>query len=126
MNNFLGIWVNIDPTGGMTRLIIEKVDDNTVSFHGYGKCTRTDCNWGTINVPFTLPKLVGTYELSYKTRRITVERSGNQLLAEVFDDYTEADGRTDRTSNYVLERTFILLQTPVIIIPPLIILTLSP
>jgi len=128
MANFVGNWVNTDTnTGGMTRLIIAKVNDNTVSFHGYGKCTPTDCDWGTIDVPLTSPKLVGTYHLSYKSTRITVQRSGNQLLAEVFSDYTEADGRTDRTDNYVMKKQLLILPLPTlkIILTPMIILPTS-
>jgi serine/threonine protein kinase len=119
MNSFLGNWVNVDSnTGGMTRLIIAKVDDNTVSFHGYGACTPTDCDWGEIEVPFALGgTLVGTYHFGYKSTRITVERSGSQLTAEVFDDYTPADGRTDRTTYYTMEKQLIwILPTAQIIV----------
>ena len=128
MANFVGNWVNTDSnTSGMTRLIIAKVNDTTVSFHGYGKCTPTDCDWGTINVPLASPKLVGTYHLSYKAMRVTVQRSGNQLLAEVFNDYTEADGRTDRTNNYVMKKQLLILPMPTlkIIVTPMIILPTS-
>ncbi len=111
MDDFLGDWVNVDrDTSGMTRLIIEPVQDaspghlSAVSFHGFGRCHPTDCDWGVITVPFQPPRLVGTYDFGFKTTRITVERSGQYLLTEVFDDYTEADGRTDRTSRFVLER----------------------
>jgi hypothetical protein len=105
IDEFVGDWVNVDSnTRGMTRLIIEKVNDNTVSFQGFGQCQPTDCDWGIINVPFTPPTPVGTYEFDYKQSRITLQLAGDQLLAEVFDDYTQADGRTDTTSNYVLHR----------------------
>jgi hypothetical protein len=109
MDDFLGHWVNTDrDTSGMTRLIIEPLDSSTVSFHGYGRCHPTDCDWGTVAVPFQPPQLVGIYHFGFKITRIAVERSGQYLLAEVFDDYTEADGRPDRTSHYVLERLLFL------------------
>lgn len=105
LEDFLGDWINVDrDTSGMTRLIIEQINGSTVSFHGYGRCHPTDCDWGVIVVPFQLPRLVGTYDFGFKTTHILVERSGQYLLVEVFDDYTEADGRPDRTSRYVLER----------------------
>jgi hypothetical protein len=96
----------------MTRLVIDKVDDNTVAFHGYGKCHPTDCVWDTSPhvvtrpsaVPFTPPKLIGSYTFTFKTTRITVERSGDYLLVEAFHDYTEADGRTDRTDYHSMQR----------------------
>jgi len=103
MEKFTRRWVTINPAGGMTRLYIEKVNDTTVSFHGFGQCSPTDCDWGVINVPFTPPVVTGTYDFGFKTTRIAVQLSGEKLLAEVFDDYTDADGRTDRTSNYTLQ-----------------------
>lgn len=113
MELFIGNWENVDTgTQGMTRLIIERIDDNTVSFHGYGKCTPSDCDWGTISVPFTPPTLEGTYNFGFKQTTLTVEREDSQLLVESFDDYTEADGRTDRTTNYVMERTIFIILTP--------------
>jgi hypothetical protein len=106
VDDFVGNWVNVDlDTRGMTRLVIEGIDGKTVTFHGYGQCLPTDCDWGVVRVPFTPPTLVGTYEFSYKQTRITVWRSGDNLLAEVFDDYAEADGRSDRTTKYVLQRS---------------------
>jgi serine/threonine protein kinase len=111
--DFVGDWINADAnTRGMTRLIIEKVDDSTVAFHGYGKCHPTDCEWDNsphvVYVPsevsFTPPMLVGTYQFTFKKTTISVERMGEDLRVEVFDDYTEADGRTDRTSHYVMRR----------------------
>jgi hypothetical protein len=106
IDDFVGNWVNVDPdTRGMTRLVIEGIDSKIVTFHGYGQCQPTDCDWGVVRVPFTPPALVGTYEFSYKQTQITVRRSGDSLLAEVFDDYTEADGRTDRATKYVLQRS---------------------
>jgi hypothetical protein len=138
---FVGNWTNVDAnTGGMTRLVIEKVDDNTVAFHGYGKCTPSDCDWDAAvddpvrrpsSVPFTLPQLVGVYEFGFKTTRITVERSGDQLVAEVFDDYSLADGRTDRTEVYVMERQpfffpIITLPSVTLVAPVFVIPTATP
>jgi phosphotransferase system IIB component len=104
--SFVDTWVNVDgATRGMTRLVIERVDDNTVTFHGFGACTPNDCDWDQITVPFTPPLLEGTYDFGYKTTRIRVTVVDEDTIeAEVFDDYTDADGRTDRTTTYQLER----------------------
>lgn len=107
LDHFVGAWVNADSnTGGMTVLDIEKIDDFTATFHGYGACSPQDCDWGVINAGFTPPVLQGVYDFGFKTTRITVQRVGDQLQATVFDDYTEADGRTDRTSTYTMNRKF--------------------
>jgi len=100
---FVGDWVNVDPdTRGMTRLEITETGDGSASFHGYGRCHPTDCDWGLARAGLAGEALIGTYDFNWKQTRILVRRQGEQLLADVVDDYTAADGRTDRTSSYVL------------------------
>ena len=104
IDQFVGNWANVDlNTNGMTRLEIAKVNDTTLSFHGYGKCSPTDCDWGIIQVPFTPGKVVGTYQFGFKTTQITIQRSQDHLTAVTFDHYTDNSGRTDRTSTYILK-----------------------
>ncbi|MGB9750806.1 protein kinase domain-containing protein [Roseiflexus castenholzii] len=98
-NAFLGNWVNVDTdTSGMTRLVIDKKNETTYIFRGYGKCTPSDCDWGEIQVPYTPGQLVGVYDFGFKTTRITVRVQGEDLQAEVFDDYRPSDPRPDRTT----------------------------
>ena len=105
LSAFVGEWVNVDAgTRGMTRLEIVAAGDQALSFHGWGKCHPTDCDWGVTPAQLGPEGLVGMYELGWKKTTITVRRSGEQLLARVFDDYSESDGRTDRTTDYVLAR----------------------
>lgn len=106
IDDFVGNWVNVDlNTGEMTRLVVGRVDDSTLSLQGFGACTPTDCDWGVISVPFTPFTVIGTYDFGFKSTRLTLQRSGNQLLVEGFHDYAEADGRQDRTSNDIMERS---------------------
>jgi hypothetical protein len=56
------------------------------------------------------------YDFGFKTTRITVRLQGEDLLAEVFDDYRPSDPRPDRTTNYVLRRQWVL--RPDVIIRP--------
>ncbi|MFQ3630623.1 protein kinase domain-containing protein [Roseiflexus sp.] len=116
-NAFLGNWANVDTnTSGMTRLVIDKKSEVMYTFRGYGKCTPSDCDWGEIQVPYMPGQLVGVYDFGFKKTRITVRLQGEDLLAEVFDDYLPTDPRPDRTTNYVLRRQWIL--RPDIIIRP--------
>ncbi|MCS6938063.1 MAG: protein kinase [Roseiflexus sp.] len=125
-NAFLGDWINVDPnTSGMTRLVISKKSETIYTFRGYGKCAPSDCDWGEIQVPYTAGQLVGTYDFGFKTTRITVRLQGEELLAEVFDDFKPSDPRPDRTSNYVLRRQFIL-RPDIIIRPNIPILLATP
>jgi serine/threonine protein kinase len=129
-NAFLGNWVNVDTnTSGMTRLVIDKKSEATYTFRGYGKCTPSDCDWGEIQVPYTPGQLVGVYDFGYKTTRITVRLQGEDMQAEVFDDYRPSDPRPDRTTNYVLRRQWILRPDIIIrpdILNPIILVTPTP
>ncbi|MBC8159601.1 MAG: hypothetical protein H7Z42_00155, partial [Roseiflexaceae bacterium] len=101
---FAGEWRNTDrATRGMTRLVIERVDATTVSFHGYGACQPEDCDWGVVQAQVRGDRAMGIYDFGWKQTRIVVSRTGAQLIAEVIDDYTEADGRQDRSATYTLE-----------------------
>lgn len=105
IDDFVGNWTNVDAnTNGMTRLQIAKVDAGTLSYHGFGKCSPTDCDWGVINVPFTAMRTSGTYTFSFKTTRIDIQRTGDLLTAVVFDHYNPGDGRPDHTNTYVFKR----------------------
>ena len=112
MEDFTGTWINVDAnTSGMTRLIIRRVNNSVVSFQGFGKCVPTDCDWGVINTAFTPFRIVATWDFGFKKSIISIERSGDTLLAEVFDDYPPSDPRPDRTSNYTLRRQLTVIGT---------------
>lgn len=125
-NAFLGDWVNVDTaTSGMTRLVIAKQDETNYTFRGYGKCTPHDCDWGVIQVPYTPGQLVGVYDFGFKTTRITVRLQDEDLLAEVFDDYSPSDSRPDRTTNYVLRRQWVM-RPDLILATPYFVILLTP
>jgi len=59
--DFVGRWVSEDATGShLTRLIIT-THGQTLSIHGYGACSPTDCDWGTVSGPFTSEPYVSTF-----------------------------------------------------------------
>ena len=99
-----GTWTNIDPnTSGMTRLDITKTDSGW-AFHGFGKCYLTDCDWGVIEAHDNAGILSGAYDFGWKRTSVTATLSNNQLKVTTFDDYTDADGRTDRTDQFVMQQ----------------------
>jgi len=50
-SQYIATWVNDDSaTTGVTRIIITLVSGQTMRVHPYGKCTPTDCDWGTKDV----------------------------------------------------------------------------
>jgi hypothetical protein len=101
--SFLGNWTNVDlNTNGMTRLEVLSRDDQSATFHGFGKCHPQDCDWGFTGARPEGDALVGVYDFGFKTTRITARRVGNLLKAIVFDHYAPNDGRTDHTNEYSL------------------------
>ncbi|MCJ7626065.1 MAG: thrombospondin type 3 repeat-containing protein, partial [Anaerolineaceae bacterium] len=126
LEDFTGSWVNIDDTSnGLKTLIIDKVNNNTVSFHAYAECSPDDCDWsdmagGDVIVPFTPPQLVGIYNFGWKTISITVERFGDKLLVETYDS-----GNT-QTSNYAMEPFYLIYYPLYIQVFPYLINTPTP
>ena len=103
IDDFVGTWVNSDAnTSGMAELAITKLNPTTVSFHGFGKCHPTDCDWSKIAgsdviVPFTPFTLVGTYDFGFEKTTITVFRQGAQLKATAYYQYTDSTKNTTET-----------------------------
>ncbi len=60
-SQYSGTWLNDDPgTGGITRIIITNTGQ-TLHVHPYGKCTPTDCDWGTLSGSFNGEPFVITF-----------------------------------------------------------------
>ncbi len=54
-------WLNDDPaTNGITKIIITNTGQ-TLHIHPYGKCTPTDCDWGTLSGTFNGEPFVITF-----------------------------------------------------------------
>ena len=129
MDDFLGNWGNVDEnTGGVTRLVIEWVNNSIMSVNGYGACSPTDCNWGAVNVAFTPLRVVVIWQFTsggevWKTTTAVLERVGRRLRAEVFDDYADPS-RRDLTNTYEFERQ--LIVGPFVVVTPLSIAPLQP
>ncbi len=96
INDFANDWVNVNPdTRGTTRLIIQEEGDE-LSVHGYGQCHPADCDWGTVNAPFSGNPTTVVFDFGYATRTLTMELIDLTTLKVVdLTDFTEADGRTD-------------------------------
>ncbi len=102
--DFIGVWENNDAnTGGMTRLILG-CEGCLMTVHGFGKCTPTDCDWGTITTPYTGNPLVAVYKFGFKTETLTIHLTGPNALqvhsVNVFHD----GSKRDYVADYSLHR----------------------
>ncbi len=75
-----GNWINDDPnTNGITRLQISN-SGATITVHGYGKCSPTDCDWGNRSGIFTNEPFVILFDFGGGlTHRLTISRTGNKI-----------------------------------------------
>jgi hypothetical protein len=84
---YSGTWINNDSgTSGVTRIIISNAGQ-TLSVHPYGKCSPTDCDWGTKSQTFNGEPFVisgfpggGSHQLT-----ITLNSAGTTLTAVDFN-----------------------------------------
>ena len=103
-SDFSGTWKNIDPnTSGITHIDIGRPTLTTLSIHAYGKCHPTDCNWGTIYVPYKGDPTVAVYEFGFETTTLTLEVDKECPLyvhsTSVFHDGTNRDYTADEYFN---------------------------
>ena len=100
--DFSGNWSNKDPnTGENTRLNIIQ-SETTVTVHAWGKCTPTDCDWGSETGTITNDIAIIIWDQGFAIRTMIIEKSGNELKVDTTVVYT--DGRPSRSST----QTFVL------------------
>lgn len=110
-----GNWVNPAATGSLAKLTIGGTSAAPV-VHGYGQCSPTPCDWGTVRSTTygtSISSTVGNnslaaYAFGFKKTQlaITFHRSatGRQLLTvRSYNEFTDASGR----SNYVKTETLV-------------------
>lgn len=109
--NFNGDWKNRDPSArGMVKFTI-----TNGTFHGYGSCSPTPCDWGT--TPLVLysrsvsdpNNIAGTaqYNTGFSKKIITLKMESPTLIKET--DYTQFTDNSGR-HNYYSENMFVPTQ----------------
>ena len=105
---FLGRWSNVDAaTRGITRVEITRSGLNLV-VHMWGKCTPTDCDWGTVTTPVTdatdkVLKIKWVMSFKTDTQKLTLLPDG-RLRVDSFTHYTDNSGRADRSDTYFFQK----------------------
>ena len=79
-SQYSGNWVNDDAnTNGITKLEITN-NGPTISVHGHGKCTPTDCDWGTRSGTFTNEPFKILFDFGGGlTHQLTLTKEGAKL-----------------------------------------------
>lgn len=114
INQFDGNWVNVNPTGGVTKLKID-VAGTSVKLQVFGKCVPTDCDWGKVeahayapnvssNLVTTARSLTAIYNPSFATKIVVITPlRGMRLQADIYTRFTDGSGRTNYDSTYVFK-----------------------
>jgi hypothetical protein len=120
-----GSWRNLDAsTRSVTRVRVNNVcsdlrlcDQNGVcTWNGgyfvrvFGKCHPYDCDWGEVKAtPMSDGWILATYTRSWATKYVWLKTYGSgplvRLRVYVRTDFTDADGRTDYTTDEWFVRT---------------------
>ena len=115
----VGDWRNIANTNAMTRALVSFTcsdvilcdttghctgGDSYYSTQMFGKCSPTDCNWGTVRAyPQYDGWIKSTYNFGFKTSSVWLKTYSyyglTYLRVWVYNDFTPADGRTDYTTD---------------------------
>ena len=102
-NALLGTWRNANAaTRSITRILIGRVGNN-LAVHTYGKCSPTDCDWGTVT-GYTYATSVGSnlgigfsavYNFSFAQVINVGYLSGSNLYVFEFTRFTDNSGRSN-------------------------------
>lgn len=96
---FVGQWVNEDPKGPTTRLVI-KQQGTDLQVHAWAVCSPDDCDWGVETALFAAAgTVIVSWNQGFVGRRMSLTLSGNDRLSVV----TENDYKDGRSSTLLRE-----------------------
>lgn len=91
-SQYAGTWLNDDSaTSGVTKIIITHLGGQNLRIHPYGKCTPTDCDWGTKDVTFNGEPLTvsGFSGAPSNTLVITLNNAAGTSLKAVYTNISK-------------------------------------
>jgi hypothetical protein len=108
-SDFSSLWVNVDPTGGLTKLNITQLGSDYL-VEGFGKCHPTDCEWGATSLRLGEYGIgdsdctwgVAVLEFGWKSTKLIIRHVCGMFLAITYDVYAPGDPREDRYNIYFL------------------------
>jgi hypothetical protein len=107
LNKYYGIWRNVDPQGGITRVEIEK-SGKKIMIHVWGNCQPKDCDWGkVIAYPYSpsvgqsmtanTEAITAIYDTDFSQSILVIRLNGRHLEVTVFTRFTDGSGRNNYT-----------------------------
>jgi hypothetical protein len=98
IQNFVGIWYNIDTqTRNWVRVEIS-TDGNILVAHFFGACSPTPCDAGSTTSVYNGNPVTMHMVASFATRDFTLLLQGNILHITTFTHFTDNSGRSDYTT----------------------------
>ena len=126
--SFVGTWVNTNPNArGMIKFVITKNRLRGYMFHGYGKCSPTPCDWGSVplvlysNSVSSLNDIAGTskYNFTFKNTLVTLRLVNTTLMrANDYNQFTDASARHNYFEENMLFKKKVLISAPIKLSPP--------
>jgi hypothetical protein len=115
MDQFAGRWTNVDPnTRGITTMEIG-VTGASASVHAWGKCTPTDCDWGSVSSYAFAPDvssdiagqamaMMAVFDAGFSDTTLFIKPVGNGLSVQSFTHFKDNSGRSNYVSTYSFSR----------------------
>ncbi len=108
----VGKWFNVDKaTGGLVRLEISSTATGLL-VHGFGACTPTPCNWGSVPAKEFAESVVSTtavgftaqFNFSFVETLMVGRLEFGALFVETFDHFIDGSGREDYNSVCIMSK----------------------
>lgn len=114
---FGGRWENTNAnTKGLVSIEIT-VNGNDVSVHGWGACSPTPCDWGTVDgtayapdvssdLGQTAEDVTAVFKTSFAVEFLTIQPRGDDMFVTVYTRFTDSTGRTSFKETGTFRRAF--------------------
>jgi len=112
-DSLVGTWINVDPDGGLVKLIISQTEGR-FQVQGFGKCHPTDCDWGKTSLDFlgtdvsdkTPDSGIATWNFGFMDSTLHIVKNNDQLLAQIYNVFKDNSGRENYwTSDQLKKQT---------------------
>jgi len=114
IDQFAGSWNNVDPnTSGITKIEIA-ASGTSAQVHVWGRCHPSDCDWGTVKAQAFASSvssdlagadtLIAVFDSGFSETTLVMELSGNTLIVDSYDRFTDGSGRSNYLANYKFQK----------------------